>query len=161
MKPLVNKKYKLEKFPGKGGWTFARIPEVLQDKRSPFGWVKVRVIIDDHEIKKYRLMPLGDGNLFLPVRADIRKKIGKKEGDIVHVILYSDDEALEVPDEIRLCLADEPSALKFFNSLSDDEKSSYIKWIYSTKNEARKVERLAATITRLVNGKKFDKKNKA
>jgi hypothetical protein len=29
VKPLVNKKYKLEKFHGKGGWTFARIPDPL------------------------------------------------------------------------------------------------------------------------------------
>jgi hypothetical protein len=25
-KPLVNKEYLLEKFPGKGGWTYAAIP---------------------------------------------------------------------------------------------------------------------------------------
>lgn len=29
MKPLVNKKYRLEKFQGKVGWTYARIPEIL------------------------------------------------------------------------------------------------------------------------------------
>jgi len=28
-KPLVNRKYLLEKYPGKGGWTYAAIPEVL------------------------------------------------------------------------------------------------------------------------------------
>jgi len=78
MMPLVDKKYKLEKFPGKGGWTFARIPEILQDKTKPFGWVKVRGTIDGYEIKKYNLMPMGDGMLFLAVRAEIRKKINKK-----------------------------------------------------------------------------------
>ncbi|MFZ6012901.1 MAG: YdeI/OmpD-associated family protein [Bacteroidota bacterium] len=160
MKPLVNKNYKLEKFPGKGGWTFARIPEVLQDKHSPFGWVKVRVIIDGYEIKKYRLMPMGDGRLFLPVRSDIRKKIGKKEGDIVNVILYRDDEPFEVPEELLLCLRDEPSALKFFNSLPEGERSSYINWIYSTKKEQTKVERLAVVINRLMEKKKFSNKLK-
>ena len=45
-KPLVNKEYILEKFPGKGGWTFASIPEVLQNKNTPFGWVKVKGTID-------------------------------------------------------------------------------------------------------------------
>ncbi|MBT1700459.1 DUF1905 domain-containing protein [Fulvivirgaceae bacterium PWU4] len=160
IKPLVDKKYKLEKFPGKGGWTFARIPEVLQDKHSPFGWVKVRVIIDGFEIKKYRLMPMGDGKLFLPVRADIRKKIGKKEGDVVHVVLYPDNEPLEVPEEMMLCLRDEPAALKFFTSLSEDEMSSYIKWVYAAKSEKAKVDRLATTINRLVDRKKFNEKLK-
>ena len=52
MKPLVDKKYLLEKFSGKGGWTFARIPEILQNKNAPFGWVKVRGTIDGYKIKK-------------------------------------------------------------------------------------------------------------
>ena len=30
-KPVVNKKYLLEKFPGKGGWTYAVIPEEFLD----------------------------------------------------------------------------------------------------------------------------------
>ena len=33
--PLVDKEYLLEKFPGKGGWTYAMIPEVLQDPHAP------------------------------------------------------------------------------------------------------------------------------
>ncbi|CAN5681188.1 hypothetical protein BH10BAC2_BH10BAC2_03330 [soil metagenome] len=42
-KPFVNREYKLEKFPGKGGWTFVQITEILQNKSNPFGWVKVKV----------------------------------------------------------------------------------------------------------------------
>ena len=49
MKPLINKKYILERFDGKGGWTFARIPEIPQDKHAHFGWVKVRGTIDGKE----------------------------------------------------------------------------------------------------------------
>ena len=41
-KPLVDKKYLLEKFPCKGGWTYTIIPEILPDKNSPFSWVKVK-----------------------------------------------------------------------------------------------------------------------
>lgn len=73
-KPLVNKKFKLEKYPGKGGWTYTVIPEIPADKKQRFGWVKVKGFIDDYQIKSYKLMPLGDGRLFLPVRAEIRKK---------------------------------------------------------------------------------------
>ena len=53
MKPLVNKKYVMEKFHGKGGWTFAPIPEIIKDNKAPFGWVKVRGTIDGFEIRKY------------------------------------------------------------------------------------------------------------
>ena len=53
-KPLVDKEYLLEKFPCKGGWTFTIIPEILPDKHSPFGWVKVKGSIDGYKIKNYR-----------------------------------------------------------------------------------------------------------
>ena len=154
MKPLVNKKYKLEKFPGKGGWTFSRIPEVLQDKSKPFGWVKVRGSIDGYEIKKYNLMPMGNGMLFLAVRTEIRKKIKKEEGDTIHVILFPDDEPMEVPYEMMLCIKDEPEAFKFFKSLTDSEQKYYIDWIYSAKKEETKIERMAETVNRLSKGLK-------
>ena len=159
MKPLVNKRYKLEKFPGKGGWTFARIPGVLQDKSKPFGWVKVRGSIDGYEIKKYNLMPMGNGMLFLGVRAEIRKKIKKKEGDMIHVILFPDVGSMEVPDEMMLCIKDEPEALKFFKSLTDSEQKYYIDWIYSAKKEETRIERMAETVNRLLKGlKRYDTK---
>ncbi|HEX5169783.1 MAG TPA: YdeI/OmpD-associated family protein [Cyclobacteriaceae bacterium] len=158
MKPLVDKSYLLERFPGKGGWTFARIPEVIQDKNKPFGWVKVKGSIDGYEIRKVHLMPMGNGKLFLPVKAEIRKKIKKKEGDHVHVILFPDDEPLAVPEEMLLCLEDEPKALSFFHTLSESEQLFYIKWIYSAKKEDTKINRLARTVNRLMRGLKlYDK----
>lgn len=158
MKPLVDKKYILERFPGKGGWTFARIPEITQEKKAHFGWVKVKGTIDGYAISKYHLMPMGNGNLFLPVKAEIRKKINKKEGDKVHVVLYLDNEPLVVPEEMLLCLQDEPLALKFFNSLSESEQKFYIQWIYSAKKEDTKVDRIVKTINRLVKGLKLSDK---
>lgn len=158
MKPLVNNKYKLEKFPGKGGWTFARIPEVLQDKKKSFGWVRVRGTIDGYEISKYNLMPMGNGTLFLAVRAEIRKKINKKAGDLIHVILYPDNEPLEVPEEMMICLKDEPAAWKFFKLLSESEQKFYIDWIYSAKKEETKIDRMVEAVDRLAKGlKRYDK----
>lgn len=154
-KPLINKKYLLEKFPGKGGWTFARIPDIPQDKKAHFGWVKVKGTIDGFAISKYHLMPMGDGNLFLPVRAEIRKKIGKKDGDKVHIVLYPDNEPLEVPEELLLCLQDEPQALRFFKTLTESEQKYYIQWIYSAKKEETKIRRMAASIDKLAKGLKL------
>jgi len=51
--PLTDKDYLLQKYPGKGGWTFAAIPEIEQDKHAWFGWVKVRGTVDDYEISNY------------------------------------------------------------------------------------------------------------
>jgi hypothetical protein len=157
-KALVNKKYLLEKYPGKGGWTYARIPEIKKDKKAHFGWVKVRGTIDGVEIRKYHLFPIKDGGMFLPVKAEIRKKIKKQEGDYVHVILFPDNEPLDLPEELLLCLKEEPAALKFFKSLSDSEQKHYIQWIYSAKKEETKIDRMAAAINRLLKKQKlYDK----
>jgi hypothetical protein len=150
MEPLVNQEFVLEKFQGKGAWTYAMIPQIPQDKKQAFGWKRVKGSIDGYEIAKYHLMPMGNGNLFLPVKAEIRKKIGKKEGDFVHIILYPDSDPIEVPEEMYLCMQDEPDALLFFNSLSQSEQKYYVHWIYSAKKEETKIDRLAKTINRLL-----------
>jgi hypothetical protein len=154
-KPLVNKKYKLQKYPGKGGWTYTVIPEIAPDKRERFGWVKVKGFIDDYEIKAYRLMPMSNGKLFLPVRAEIRKKIKKQQGDWVKVILFRDEDPLYIPDEFLQCLRDEPAAYKTFNSYNESSKKYYIDWIYSSKKEATRIARMAKAIDRLAKGLKF------
>lgn len=154
-KPLVDKDYLLEKFPGKCGWTYTVIPEILPDKNAPFSWVKVRGSIDGFEIKKYHLMPSGKGELILAVKAEIRKKIKKQAGDYVHVILYLDNEPLEIPEELLLCLQDDPEAKCFFDSLNEDEQNNYVKWIYSAKTEQTKVDRIAKALVRLCKKQKF------
>jgi hypothetical protein len=140
--PLVNKEYLLEKFLGKGGWTYARIPEILQNKHAHFGWVRVRGTIDGYEIKGYNLMPMGNGQLFLPVKAAIRKKIGKQEGDYIKVILYADNLPTELPEELRLILADEPEVYQKFLSQSLSEQRNIIEWIYAAKTDDKRVERI-------------------
>lgn len=148
--PLVDNTYILQKFPGKGGWTYASIPEVLQDKTAPFGWVKVRGSIDSYEFKQFKLMPMGDGTLFFPVRAEIRKKIQKEAGDEVRIVLYADESALEIPRELLSCLKDEPEAYQRFLVLKESKQKEIIDWIAQAKKEETKVERIASSINKLL-----------
>ncbi|WP_018476344.1 YdeI/OmpD-associated family protein [Pontibacter roseus] len=155
---LTNKSYLLEKFPGKGGWTYAAIPEIAPDKHAHFGWVRVRGTIDGYELKGYHLMPMGNGQLFLPVRAEIRKKIKKQAGDWVQVILYADNTPQEVPEELLLCLKDEPGAYEQFRNCTDGEQRAIIEWIYSAKTDETKVERIVQTINRLLSNQNLHNK---
>ena len=154
-KALVNKKCLLKKYPGKGGWTYTEIPKVFENKQNPFGWVVVRGKIDEIEINNYHLMPMSNGNLFLPVKAEIRKKTGKAAGDHVHVILYPCAFTVEIPEELQICLEDEPKALKTFLSYTKSEQKAFIDWIYASKKEETKIERIASTINKLVKGEKL------
>lgn len=155
--PLVDKEYLLEKFQGKGGWTFARIPEIVQNKNKTFGWVRVRGTIDQFEIKNYNLQPMGNGNLFLPVKSEIRKKIRKEEGDYVHIVLFTDNFPTEITEELKLCLMDEPNVYKRFLSLTLEKQKAIIEWIYSAKTAEIKVERIAKTIDKIAENILTDK----
>ena len=150
MIPLVNQQYVLEKMPGKGGWTYAIIEGVPKDKRAKFGWVQVNGSIDSFELKNYKLMPMANGKLFLPVKAEIRKKINKNAGESVQVILYLDDSTTVFPEEIIACLKDEPEAYKTFLTYSESEQKSMIDWIILAKKDAIKVERVVELIDKLL-----------
>lgn len=154
-KPIADNNYLLQKYPGKGGWTYASIPEIPQDRKAHFGWVKVKGSIDDYSFKNYRLMPMGNGSLFLPVKASVRKQIKKQAGDWVRVILFKDDDPLEIPEDVLICFKDEPLALKIFSSYTESEQKAFIDWINATKKESTRIERIAKTINTVLKGLKF------
>jgi hypothetical protein len=147
--PLTDKNYLLEKFPGKGGWTYALIPEIPMEKRFPFGWMKVHGYIDGFELENYKLMPFGNGLLFLPVNAKIRKAIKKEAGDYVNIQLFECERPQGIPQEILDCLKDAPKALSRFYELADWEQKLYIDSILDAKNQDTKVERIVLMIEKL------------
>ncbi|NGP87337.1 DUF1905 domain-containing protein [Aliifodinibius halophilus] len=153
---LVDRKALLQKFSGKGGWTYADLPEISPDGNRPFGWLVVKGSIDDYVLSQHKLMAKGDGNLFLSVSAKIRKAIGKEAGDYVQITLYRDESPVEIPEEVIWCFEMEPpEVLENFRAFKESEKKAYLDWIYEAEKEETRVRRITKMLERVSKNKTF------
>ncbi|MBO9732128.1 MAG: DUF1905 domain-containing protein [Chitinophaga sp.] len=153
--PLIDAEVLLERFNGKGGWTFIRLPN-LPKSQGYFGMRKVRGFIDQYELPPCNLMPIKNGVMMLPVNATIRKHIKKEAGQQVKLLLYSLDPVQEIiPADFLECLQDEPDALRNFNALPRAEQTRCLQWIMEVSVPEARIQRMADAINHLAAGRSY------
>jgi hypothetical protein len=138
----------------KTGWTYVDIPadlaaQLKPDNKKAF---RVRGTLDNFKIAGIAVMPMGGGNFILPLNASIRKGIHKNEGAMLQVSLEEDvDFKLEVPNDVNDCLADDPEAYVYFNSLPESHRRYFINWINSAKTMPTRAKRIVQTCHAMAN----------
>jgi hypothetical protein len=132
----------------KTGWSYVVIPPDIADNLKP-GFKKsfrVKGKLDNFPIARQALLPMGNGEFILPLKAAVRKAIHKNKGAMLKLILEEDNRPLKVSTELMECLADSPKAEKKFKSLPVSHQMYYSKWIDSAKTVGTKAKRISLTI---------------
>lgn len=130
MQLIVEGTFLLERFPGKGGWTFIKLPGKIITTGKAFGMMKVSGTIDDFAFEGKHLLPMGNGFVFLPVAKPIRKAIGKEDGDTVKITFFQEIVPDKLPRELIDCLNDDPGKLALFKKLPKSDQDYWIEYIY-------------------------------
>jgi hypothetical protein len=149
--------YKYGEAAEKTGWTFIEVPMAQAQLLKPGNKKAFRVkgFLDQTPFDGISLVPVGEGNFILPLKAALRKKLKKGEGATLQVQLQVDEQEIKPPEDLLQCLADEPKALAYFNKLPKSHQNYYIKWINEAKTEPTRTKRIAKSVMVLSVGGDF------
>ena len=137
----------------KTGWSYIHIAAHLAQQIKPGNKksFRVRGMLDGLAVKGLALMPMGEGEFIMALKAEIRKAIHKNAGAMLHVELEEDvDYKIEVPDDLMECFDFEPEAHDFFNSLAKSHREYFIKWIEQAKTNETRAKRIINTVNAML-----------
>ena len=140
---------RFEKMGEKTGWTFIGIPMEIAQQIKP-GCRKsyrVRGKLDGIAINGLSLVPMGEGDFILALKASLRKSLRKEEGAKLQVQLEEDkDFEILMPEDLELCLVEERHCLDNFLKLPKSHQNYYINWLNTAKTELTRVKRLTQIV---------------
>ena len=96
------------------------------------------------------------GRAFLSVSAAVREAAGIAAGDEVDVELTVDDAPrdVDVPSDLAAALEARPEARRFFDSLTDSQRKTFVLSVTGAKKPDTRARRVEAAVAALVDGRK-------
>ena len=137
----------------KTGWSYIHIPAHLAEELKPGNRrsFRVRGMLDGLPVAGLALMPMGDGDFIMALKADIRRQLHKNAGAVLKVSLEEDTNyKVDIPDDLQACFDFEPEALEFFNSLAKSHHDYFIKWINGAKTSETRAKRIVNTVNAML-----------
>ncbi|MBX9850193.1 MAG: YdeI/OmpD-associated family protein [Cytophagaceae bacterium] len=144
----------IQKFARQGkktGWTYIDVPLDIAEQLVPGNkkGFRVKGKLDNYAFEGMSLLPMGQGNFILTLNATVRKAIKKQKGDKLKVQMEVDKNEKKISSDFMECLADEPSALEFFKTLTRSHQHYFSNWIESAKTDTTKAKRIAQAVNAL------------
>jgi hypothetical protein len=143
-------------FAGQGektGWTYIEIPADIAQQMKPGNKksFRVRGMLDNLAVSGIAIMPMGEGNFIMALRAEVRKGIHKNAGAMLQVKLEEDiDYKVDIPEDLQECFNFEPDAVNFFYSLPKSHRNYFIKWINDAKTLETRNKRIVNTVNAML-----------
>jgi len=137
----------------KTGWSYIEIPADIARQLKPGNKKSFRVkgMLDGFAVAGMALMPMGEGNFIMALKAEVRKGIHKNAGAILHVKIEEDvDYKVDIPEELQECFDFEPEAVDFFYSLPKSHREYFIKWINEAKTAETRAKRIVNTVNAML-----------
>ena len=150
----------IQKFASKGektGWTYVDVPQdiLLKLKRPDKKEFRVKGVIDDVKFDRMATYPIGDGNFIIAINAELRKKLGKKEGAMVSLKISLDKSAPLQSEELIEALNDDKIAKKQFDSLLLSHRNYFHRYVYTAKGMDTKAGRIVNIINAMYKKQNF------
>jgi hypothetical protein len=143
----------------KTGWSYIDIPADLARQLKPENKksFRIRGMLDGFAVNGMALMPMGDGNFIMALKAEVRKGIHKNAGAMLHISIEEDTEyKVEIPDDLQECFDFEPEGFDFFNSLPKSHRDYFIKWINEAKTNETRAKRVVNTANAMLRKLRFN-----
>jgi len=137
----------------KTGWSYIEIPADIAQQLKPGNKKSFRVkgMLDGFAVSGMALMPMGEGNFIMALKAEVRKGIHKNAGAMLQVKLEEDkDYKIEIPDDLQECFDFEPEAVDFFYTLPKSHREYFIKWINEAKTAETRNKRIVNTVNAML-----------
>lgn len=150
----------IQKFSSKGektGWTYIDVPpDILTKlKRPDKKEFRVKGVIDDVKFDRLATYPIGEGNFIIAINAELRKKLGKKEGAAVSLKIELDKSAALQSQELIEALNEDKIAKKQFDSLLLSHRNYFHRYVYTAKGIDTKAGRIVNIINAMYKKQNF------
>jgi hypothetical protein len=141
---------------GDGGGAWVNIPFDVLEVYGTKGRVPVKALIDG-EPYRGSLANMGGGCHRLGVLKALRAKIGKGEGDSVHVMLERDTEerTVEVPADFQKALHKSKAVKEIFETFAYSHRKEYVRLIEEAKRPETRAARIEKAVAMIAEKKKL------